>query len=67
MLAQKLDLVYAKIGPGSQDMAAVHPPVCFSCRCLPYVGQVTIILNDYPKLKYLLIGVLGLFVFTSNE
>ncbi|KAK9862135.1 hypothetical protein WJX84_008472 [Apatococcus fuscideae] len=35
--------------------------------CLPHVGQVTIILNDYPKLKYLLIGVLGLFVLTSKE
>ena len=37
------------------------------CRFLPYVGQVTIIMNDYPYLKYALIGVLALFVITSKE
>ncbi|KAK9862134.1 hypothetical protein WJX84_007540 [Apatococcus fuscideae] len=34
---------------------------------LPYVGQVTLIMNDYPKVKYALIGLLGLFIFTSKE
>ncbi|KAK9807624.1 hypothetical protein WJX72_004588 [[Myrmecia] bisecta] len=34
---------------------------------LPYVGQVTIIMNDYPMVKYALIGILGLFVLTSKE
>ncbi|KAL3136511.1 Signal peptidase complex catalytic subunit S11C [Trebouxia sp. C0009 RCD-2024] len=34
---------------------------------LPYVGQVTIIMNDYPYLKYALIGVLALFVIMSKE
>eukprot|EP01112_Ceratiomyxa_fruticulosa_P005768 TRINITY_DN16613_c0_g1_i1.p1 TRINITY_DN16613_c0_g1~~TRINITY_DN16613_c0_g1_i1.p1 ORF type:complete len:181 (-),score=20.02 TRINITY_DN16613_c0_g1_i1:40-582(-) len=34
---------------------------------LPYVGQVTIIMNDYPKVKYLLIGALALFVITTRE
>jgi signal peptidase len=34
---------------------------------LPYVGQVTIIMNDYPMVKYVLIGVLALFVLTSKE
>ena len=34
---------------------------------LPYVGQVTIIMNDYPYLKFLLIGVLGIFVIMSKE
>eukprot|EP00232_Nephroselmis_pyriformis_P029099 CAMPEP_0182868646 /NCGR_PEP_ID=MMETSP0034_2-20130328/9447_1 /TAXON_ID=156128 /ORGANISM="Nephroselmis pyriformis, Strain CCMP717" /LENGTH=177 /DNA_ID=CAMNT_0025001063 /DNA_START=58 /DNA_END=587 /DNA_ORIENTATION=- len=29
---------------------------------LPYVGMVTIIMNDYPYVKYALIGVLGLLV-----
>lgn len=37
------------------------------CRFLPYVGQVTIIMNDYPYLKYALIGVLALFVIISKE
>mmetsp|Transcript_22367 Transcript_22367/g.53457 ORF Transcript_22367/g.53457 Transcript_22367/m.53457 type:complete len:187 (+) Transcript_22367:126-686(+) len=34
---------------------------------LPYVGMVTILMNDYPYIKYLLIGVLGLLVVTSKE
>ncbi|KAJ3115222.1 Signal peptidase complex catalytic subunit S11C [Phlyctochytrium bullatum] len=34
---------------------------------LPYVGMITIILNDYPQLKVLLLVVLGLFVLLSKE
>jgi|UniRef100_A0A7S4GJF7 signal peptidase len=34
---------------------------------LPYVGMVTIIMNDYPYVKYLLIGFLGLLVLTNKE
>jgi signal peptidase len=34
---------------------------------LPYVGMVTIVLNDYPWLKYVLVGVMGLFVLTAKE
>eukprot|EP00941_MAST-03F_sp_MAST-3F-sp1_P001285 g1285.t1 len=34
---------------------------------LPYVGMVTILLNDYPNLKYLLVGCMGLFVLTNKE
>jgi signal peptidase len=34
---------------------------------LRYLGMVTIILNDYPILKYLLIGIMGLFVLTNKE
>jgi signal peptidase len=34
---------------------------------LRYLGMVTIILNDYPMVKYLLIGVMGLFVLTSKD
>lgn len=34
---------------------------------LRYLGMVTIILNDYPLLKYLLIGVMAIFVLTSRE
>ncbi len=34
---------------------------------LPYVGMVTIYLNDYPALKYVLVGLMGLFVLTSKE
>jgi len=34
---------------------------------LPYVGMVTIVMNDYPKLKYAVLGLLGLFVLTHRE
>ena len=34
---------------------------------LPYVGMVTIIMNDYPLVKFGLIGFLGLLVVTSKE
>ena len=34
---------------------------------LPHVGRVTIIMNDYPYIKYLLIAVLGMLVVTSKE
>jgi signal peptidase len=36
-------------------------------RYLPSVGRVTIIMNDQPIVKYLLIGVLAIFVLTSKE
>ena len=34
---------------------------------LRYVGMVTIALNAYPVLKYVLVGMMGLFVLTSKE
>lgn len=38
------------------------------CRAfLPYVGVVTIAMNDYPMLKYGLIGLLGIFVLVNRE
>eukprot|EP00200_Dunaliella_tertiolecta_P001308 CAMPEP_0202362674 /NCGR_PEP_ID=MMETSP1126-20121109/14769_1 /ASSEMBLY_ACC=CAM_ASM_000457 /TAXON_ID=3047 /ORGANISM="Dunaliella tertiolecta, Strain CCMP1320" /LENGTH=168 /DNA_ID=CAMNT_0048956927 /DNA_START=125 /DNA_END=631 /DNA_ORIENTATION=- len=34
---------------------------------LPQVGMVTILMNDYPQLKFALIGLLGLLVMTNKE
>ncbi|CAK8688078.1 unnamed protein product [Clavelina lepadiformis] len=34
---------------------------------VPYVGIVTILMNDYPKLKYAVLGLLGLFVLIHRE
>ena len=34
---------------------------------LPYIGMVTIIMNDYPFIKYILIAFLGLLVVTSKD
>lgn len=33
----------------------------------PYVGIVTILMNDYPKFKYLVLASLGLFVLIHRE
>ncbi|CAO3636839.1 unnamed protein product [Cunninghamella echinulata] len=34
---------------------------------VPYVGMVTIIMNDYPSVKYVVLGVLGLFALIQRE
>jgi hypothetical protein len=36
-------------------------------RYLPYVGIVTILLSDYPILKYILIGAMCLFVIIAKD
>lgn len=36
-------------------------------RYVPHVGYATIVLNDYPKLKYLLLAGLGVSVVFTNE
>ena len=33
----------------------------------PYVGYVTIMMNDHPYLKYAVLGILGLSVLLSND
>jgi len=35
--------------------------------CVPYVGMFTILLNDYPTLKYVILGGMGLFVLLNRE
>lgn len=34
---------------------------------VPYVGWLTICMNDFPKLKYFVLGTLGLFVVLRRE
>jgi signal peptidase len=34
---------------------------------VPYVGMATILMNDYPKLKYLLLATLAFTVITAKE
>lgn len=34
---------------------------------LPYIGIVTILMNDYPKIKYLILAALGFFVLIHRE
>ncbi|OUM70707.1 hypothetical protein PIROE2DRAFT_1263 [Piromyces sp. E2] len=34
---------------------------------LPYIGYITIVMSDYPKLKYALLGVLTIMMFFEKE
>merc|ERR1711907_512960 len=34
---------------------------------LPYVGMVTIIMNDYPAVKWVTVGLMGFFVLSTKE
>lgn len=34
---------------------------------VPYVGMITILMNDYPKLKYVVLGLLGIFVLVHRD
>merc|ERR1712070_393481 len=34
---------------------------------LPYVGMVTIIMNDYPAVKWITVGLMGFFVLCTKE
>jgi len=34
---------------------------------LPYLGMITIVLTDYPMIKYLVVGIMGFFVITAKE
>lgn len=36
-------------------------------RSVPYAGMLTILLNDYPPLKFLLVGGMAILVFTQRE
>lgn len=36
-------------------------------RFLPYAGYVTILLNDFPMAKYVVLGLLGLSLFFERE
>lgn len=47
--------------------AAADGGVCDGCSSVPYVGMLTILLNDYPMLKYVLVGGMGLLVLTQRE
>ncbi|CAL8068495.1 unnamed protein product [Calicophoron daubneyi] len=34
---------------------------------IPHIGQVTIIMNDNPKLKYFVLGTMGLYLLVNRE
>jgi len=52
---------------GSLDWINRHHVMGRALAYMPYVGMMTIWMNDYPLLKFALIGVLGLFVIINRE
>lgn len=50
-----------------QDWLHRHHIMGRAVGYLPRVGMVTILMNDYPYLKYALIGLLGLLVLTNKD
>ncbi|EGD82773.1 signal peptidase complex catalytic subunit SEC11C [Salpingoeca rosetta] len=53
----------------AQDQLWLHPDdVVGRARAfIPYVGIVTILMNDFPFLKFVLLGVLGLYMLLNRE
>jgi len=51
------------------DQMWLHRPEILgtAVASIPYIGYVTIMLQDYPPLKYALVGLMGLFVLTGKE
>lgn len=41
--------------------------IASACRSVPYVGMLTILLNDYPMLKFVLVGGMAVLVLTQRE
>ncbi|KAF8062680.1 Sec11c [Scenedesmus sp. PABB004] len=56
-------LLYAR----GQEWLHMHHIMGRAVGFLPYMGMVTIVMNDYPLLKFGLIGLLALLVITSKE
>ncbi len=36
-------------------------------RHVPYLGMLTIIMNDYPQVKFAVLGILGVYVLLTRE
>lgn len=53
--------------PRGQLWIHKHDLLGFIEAYCPYVGYVTILMNDYPLLKYCVLGILGITVLLSND
>lgn len=56
---------YVALSMGTLTVAMADRLCC--CRSVPYVGMLTILLNDYPMLKYVLVGGMAVLVLTQRE
>ncbi|XP_011889952.1 PREDICTED: signal peptidase complex catalytic subunit SEC11A isoform X4 [Cercocebus atys] len=50
-----------------REIPIVHRVLKIHERFVPYIGIVTILMNDYPKFKYAVLFLLGLFVLVHRE
>ncbi|XP_018428949.1 PREDICTED: signal peptidase complex catalytic subunit SEC11C-like isoform X3 [Nanorana parkeri] len=50
-----------------RDIPIVHRVIKVHEKFLPYVGMVTIVMNDYPKFKYAVLAIMGAFVLVKRE
>eukprot|EP00658_Telonema_sp_P-2_P007505 TRINITY_DN12799_c0_g1_i2.p1 TRINITY_DN12799_c0_g1~~TRINITY_DN12799_c0_g1_i2.p1 ORF type:complete len:205 (-),score=48.80 TRINITY_DN12799_c0_g1_i2:281-895(-) len=50
-----------------QLWVADHEVIGRTVGYLPYLGMVTIIMNDYPMVKYITVGLMGFFVLSTVE
>jgi len=48
-------------------LEALTPCCVVLHRFIPYAGQVTIIMNDFPQMKFLVLGALALFILVHRE
>nr|XP_061796221.1 signal peptidase complex catalytic subunit SEC11A-like isoform X2 [Nerophis lumbriciformis] len=50
-----------------REIPIVHRVIKVHEKFVPYIGIVTILMNDYPKFKYAVLFMLGLFVLVHRE
>ncbi|XP_010153766.1 PREDICTED: signal peptidase complex catalytic subunit SEC11A isoform X2 [Eurypyga helias] len=50
-----------------REIPIVHRVLKVHEKFVPYIGIVTILMNDYPKFKYAVLFLLGLFVLIHRE
>ncbi|XP_006867218.1 PREDICTED: signal peptidase complex catalytic subunit SEC11A isoform X5 [Lipotes vexillifer] len=50
-----------------REIPIVHRVLKIHEKFVPYIGIVTILMNDYPKFKYAVLFLLGLFVLVHRE
>ncbi|KAM5293163.1 signal peptidase complex catalytic subunit SEC11A isoform 2 [Mus musculus] len=55
------------IWKGLMVITGSESPIVVVLRFVPYIGIVTILMNDYPKFKYAVLFLLGLFVLVHRE
>lgn len=64
---ERKDVIGRAKGYVSRSLDPLDSMLAYGLSFLPYIGMVTIVMNDYPQLKYLVLAVLGFFVLVHRE